>query len=31
MRKIVVPLIIALSMLVFSCSTTKPFTDQEMI
>lgn len=31
MRKVLVPLIIALSMLVFSCSTTKPFTDQEMI
>ena len=31
MRKVLVPLVIALSMLVFSCSTTKPFTDQEMI
>ena len=31
MRKVLVPLIIALSILAFSCSTTKPFTDQEMI
>ena len=31
MRKVLVPLVIALSILAFSCSTTKPFTDQEMI
>lgn len=31
MRKVVIPLIFALIILTFSCSTTKPFTDQEMI
>ena len=31
MRKVFIPLVLALSILACSCSTTKPFTDQEMI